>query len=464
MPTPFSSEDLGRVFDATALTRGRTMVLLGAVQVQLTEDVITAVVEDRGARYTATLMPVLRARRVVFDSRCTCRHSHCAHLAAAAWAALDRYSELRKPKQMSLFDALTAAGPAPESRRLMVDLAPGEPPHACFVSLSSVGERSGRIEATTPRQVMLDPAAGEATRSLGRTLGGGEAARIGISHTEIGDVLTALLGIGQARWAATGKRLVPGEARILDADVPPRLPPRSAVLLGTGGPWYVDAASGAVGLVHLRRQKPRAPVLHQRARPPAPAAIRATSSDQVIVKRPVTPVLKLTQLECPDDHGRLKVTDALIVEFDYEGAVVEGHDERQFVRADGPGGPTFVRRDPVAEAAAFDMLREDGFIQMRVADDRSARGRRVLVFRGPNASEAWHRFMAVRMPALRSLGWRSLIDRDFGPRVASTVGEWNARVGDAGPGNFSLELDIEIDGVRQPLLPILSRIVERGGM
>jgi len=464
MPTPFSSEDLGRVFDAAALTRGRTMVLLGAVQVKLSGDVITAAVDDRGVRRTATLMPVLRARRVVFDSRCTCRHPHCAHLAAAAWAALDRYPELRKAEQKSLFGALTAAAPAPEPRRLVIDLAPGEPPHACFVSLSLVGEHSGKVEATTPRRVMSDPAIGEATRSLGRMLGGGEAARVGVSSTEVGDVLAALLGGGQARWAATGKRLVPGETRIFDTDTPPRLPPKSAVLLGSGGPWYVDAASGAVGLIHLRRQKPRAPVLRQRARAPAPAAVRTTNTDQVIVERPVTPILKLTQLECPDDYGRLKVTDALIVEFDYEGVVVEGHDERQFVRADGPGGPAFVRRDQVAETAAFDTLREDGFVQMRVADGRSARGRRVLVFRGPNSGEAWHRFMALRVPALCSLGWRSLIDRDFGPRVASTVGECNVRVGDAGSGSFSLELDIDIDGVRQPLLPILSRIVERGGM
>ncbi len=334
------------------------MVLLGAVQVGLTGDVITAAVDDRGVRRTATLMPVVRARRVVFDSHCTCRQSCCAHLAAAAWAALDRYSELRKAEQKSHLRALTTAAPAPEPCRLVIDLAPGEPPHACFVSLSLVGERSGKVEATTPRRVMSDPAAGEAARSLGRRLGGGEAARVGVPTTNVGNVLAALLGAGQARWAATGKRLVPGEARVFDADVPPQLPPKSAVLLGTGGPWYVDAGTGAVGLVHLRRQKPRAPILHQRAkRSRAPAAVSAASSDQVIVDRPVVSVLKLIRLECPDDYGRLQVTDALIVEFDYEGAVVEGHDERQFVRADGPGGPVFVRRNQAAETAAFDTLR-----------------------------------------------------------------------------------------------------------
>ena len=463
MPTPFSSEDLGRVFDASTLTRGRTLVLLGAVEVRLVEDVITAAVEDRGVRRTATLMPALRARRVVFESRCSCRNPHCVHLAAAAWAALDRYKELRKPEQKSFIGALTAA-PAPESRRLVFDLSPGQPPHACFVALSLVGQRSGKVEPTTPRRVMSDPAAGEAARTLGRKLGGGDAPRVGVPAEAAGDVLAALLGSGQARWAATGKRLVPGEERSFDADAPPRLPPKSAVLPGAGGPWYVDAASGAVGLVRLRRPKPRAPVLHQRARPTAPAARKAASTDQVIVERPVTPVLKLTRLECPDDYGRLQVIDALILEFDYQGAVVEGQDERQFVRADGPGGPVFVRRNQGAEAAAFDTLREDGFVQMRVSDGRSAKGRRVLVFRGAESGEAWHRFVALRVPALQSLGWRSLIDREFGPRLAGVVGQCDVRIGDAEPGSFSLELGIEIDGVREKLLPILSRIVERGGM
>ncbi len=464
MPTPFSSEDLGRAFDAATLTRGRSLVLLGAVTVRLAEDVVTATVDERGLRRTATLMPVLRARRVVFDSSCTCRQTRCAHLAAAAWAALDRFPALRKAEQRSMLGALTSTAPAPEPRRLVFDLAPGEPPHACFVSPSLVGERSGKVEATTPRRVASDPAAGEAVRALGRTLGGGDATRVGVPAAAVGDVLAALLGSGQARWAATGKRLVPGETRIFDAGAPPALPARSAVLQGTGGPWYIDAASGAVGLVQVRRPRPRTPMPAQRARPVASAPARAIGTDPVIVERPVTPVLRLTRLECPDDYGRLQVIDALVLDFDYDGAIVEGHDERQFVRADGPGGPSFIRRNQPAEATAFDTLREDGFVQMRVADGKSAKGRRVMVFRGPDAGEQWHRFVALRVPALQSLGWRSLIDRDFGPRLAGSVGGWDVRVGDAEPGSFSLEMGIEVDGVRQPLLPILGRIVERGGL
>ena len=65
---------------------------------------------------------------------------------------------------------------------------------------------------------------------------------------------------------------------------------------------------------------------------------------------------------------------------------------------------------------------------------------------------------------MTALGWRSLIDPGFGPRLAGTVGACDMRLGDAGHGGFSLDLGIEIDGVRLPLLPILVRLRERGGL
>ena len=42
--------------------------------------------------------------------------------------------------------------------------------------------------------------------------------------------------------------------------------------------------------------------------------------------------------------------------FDYGGEITSGEDERQFVPTAGKGGKTFIRRDPAAEASAFDML------------------------------------------------------------------------------------------------------------
>ena len=53
MLAPFSSDDLGRTFDARTLTRGRSLVLLGAVQVRASEDAITAV------SYTHLTLPTI---------------------------------------------------------------------------------------------------------------------------------------------------------------------------------------------------------------------------------------------------------------------------------------------------------------------------------------------------------------------------------------------------------------------
>jgi len=472
LPTPFSADDLGRVFEAKTLTRGRSLVLIGAVEVSLDGDTITGLVDDKGVRRTARMTPVLQGRRTVLESRCTCRLVNCPHLAATAFAALDRFPALRRVEQSSFLENLAAA-PAAEKQRLLVNLEPGMPPDACFVSLSLVGERTARIEPTTPARLIAEGTAGDAAIGLAHLLGGGDKSRNGVPASSVAPLVAVLLRVENARWSATGKKLIAGEERTFDASAPPRLPARSAVLLGDTGPWYVDAATGAVGRVKLRQPRPPAPppvTMRPRiGRGRGASTLIATESERAIVERPVTPVMRLQRMRAPDDFGRLQLLDALILDFDYGGTLSDGDDERQFVRVMGPGGATFVRRNVEAEANALETLRLDGFIQMRVTDGKSARGRRVFVFRGADAGEKWHRFVVERVPALESLGFRSLIDKDFGPRMVEKVGQWDVRITDvavsaANPGNFSMDFGIEVDGVRIPLLPVLSNLLARGGM
>jgi SNF2 family DNA or RNA helicase len=173
-------------------------------------------------------------------------------------------------------------------------------------------------------------------------------------------------------------------------------------------------------------------------------------------------------MELPDDFGRTQRTDALTIDFDYDGVLVPADDERQFVRVQRPGETpataSFVRRDREGETAALAVLRQDGFNQMRVAEGATAKGRMVYVYRGRDASERWQAFVSERVPALQALGWRNQIDKDFGPRTVQSVGDYDVRVSDAESGRFSLDFGIEIDGARIPLVPILSRLLERGGM
>jgi len=101
---------------------------------------------------------------------------------------------------------------------------------------------------------------------------------------------------------------------------------------------------------------------------------------------------------------------------------------------------------------------------MRMATGKTEKGRLVFVFRGRDAAEAWQGFVAERLPTLQALGWRNQIDTDFGPRLVQSVGLCDLKVADAPQGSFSLDFGIEIDGARHPLLPILMRLHERGGL
>jgi superfamily II DNA or RNA helicase len=463
MPVPFSADDLGRVFEARTLTRGRSLVLIGAVEVSLAGDTIKGKVGgDPATARVTTIVPQLNNRRVTFDAKCTCRQPGCAHLAATALAALDRFPALRRAEQKSFLDNLTT--PAQERQRLVFDVSPAQPPFACTVAAALAGERTGRLEPITPAQIGADSSYGEPTRAVARMMGGGDESRVNVPSNALVSALNVLVKSGQARWAATAKRLVAGEERTFDANTPPPLPAKSGVLLGDSGPWYVDGASGQVGRMRLRQPPPPPVAIRPKPGRKEPAVVLELESDRVMIERAATPVVRLRKLPGPDEFGRQVMLNTLSLGFDYGGGVADADDERQFVRCLGPTGPSFVRRNLDNEAAVAEGLRQDGFVQLRIADPKSVKGRRVFVFRDRDSSEQWHRFLTERVAALKAQGWRVEIDADFGPRFAETVGIYDAQVSDAGPGRFSLELGIEIDGVRHALLPILTRLHERGGI
>ncbi len=514
MLSPFSADDLGRVFDARTLTRGRSLVLLGAVEVALDDTAITATVDHAGLKRQTTTVSSRMGHRVVFENTCTCGQPNCIHLAAAGLAALDRFPTLRKATQKNFLDSLTENSGV-EKQILAFELAPGEPPAACTVTTFLIGERTGKQEATTPARIMLDKSGPESNRILAKLLGGEDVGRVDVPPASVASVLGLIARIGRGRWHATGKTLSLGEERAFQANVPPNLPPKSAVILGESGPWYVDGATGQVGRVRLRnhpiaesapatpaapaakpgfsmtpaavrpsphiaarlaKQAPKPPVrpaFNGQQRPPSRPALRqvarpvsrsgppTATAEPVILDCTAMPVLQLRRMDCPDDFGRMTQMDALIIDFDYDGVTVPADDERQFVRM---RDASFVRRDREGEAAALAALRQDGFTQMRVADATSAKGRMVYVHRGRDAAERWQGFVHGRIPTLEALGWRNKIDRDFGPRTVQSVGEYDVKISDAERGRFALDFGIEIDGHRVPLLPILSRLLDRGGM
>ena len=130
MPVTFSADDLGRVFEARTLTRGRSLVLIGSVQVSLTDDAVNGVIGEGELAKSTSLVPRVKERRVMFDAKCTCGQPYCVHLAATALAGLDRFPALRKAEQKTFLDNLTTS-PEQERQRLVFDVGPG--PTALFL-------------------------------------------------------------------------------------------------------------------------------------------------------------------------------------------------------------------------------------------------------------------------------------------------------------------------------------------
>ena len=151
MPTPFSSQDLGRIFDARALTRGRSLGLAGGVDVQLERrdhhrrrpgPAVTHTVAHHPvpARPPGGVRPPLHLPR--------------PRLRASGRGGLRGARPVSRPPAPGTADLPRHADHPPaekERQRIVFELAPGDPPHACIVTSLLIGERSGIATPTTPR-------------------------------------------------------------------------------------------------------------------------------------------------------------------------------------------------------------------------------------------------------------------------------------------------------------------------
>eukprot|EP01035_Chromulina_nebulosa_P055051 gene55051-75437_t len=87
---PFTSSDLGRTFDARSITRGRTLALLGEVEVEVDGASVQVGLAHLGQRHTGRLTAELEDGEIHLRSACTCRAPFCPHMAAGALVALER--------------------------------------------------------------------------------------------------------------------------------------------------------------------------------------------------------------------------------------------------------------------------------------------------------------------------------------------------------------------------------------
>ena len=261
-----------------------------------------------------------------------------------------------------------------------------------------------------------------------------------------------------------------------------RIPPSDAVLVPTSPPYYVDLDGGVVGPLQLPEgmnpewlaRLDKAPMvsraeaeavsreilLHYPWMPtPAPVEVR-----EIVGEAPV-PELLMTLVEGNMSDSRAELR------FIYGDLVVEGAAGQRVFTREVAGELARVHRDPEAEARARERLSalglESGVIgfgdgdsvpsDIYTPDESATTDQQVL--------QHWLTFLGEGVATLESEGWRIEWQGALAPstRAADAV---EARV-EEGNDWFDLQFDLEVDGRRVPLLPLVAELIgdyEPGGL
>jgi superfamily II DNA or RNA helicase len=252
----------------------------------------------------------------------------------------------------------------------------------------------------------------------------------------------------------------------------------AAEILLTDPPTYLDPARHSVGELDSRglctaqlKELKRAPRLPQD---------RAEDVSRLLLKEfPELPLPTPTRLElaritdtrptpCLRLHGGRGGADAhrLSLDFDYAGHRVPACPAETHSIIDSNGALVDVARDPASESAAVATLEQHGFAP---TPEQPMRGPLALAAAGGDAltrAGCWSALLRDGLDRLRAAGWRVDFDESF--RLRFETGDWEAAVDEAldgeGAGNdwFGLRFDLQLDGRRLPLVPIIAPLLALG--
>ena len=164
-------------------------------------------------------------------------------------------------------------------------------------------------------------------------------------------------------------------------------------------------------------------------------------------------------------RGEEVQVSALKLDFVYAGSAVRANDPlpRVYDMNRMDRGP--IDRDRAAESQARRVLESFGAVELDRLDDCAVSpGAEVdYVVRIDGDVHALCAFSAYAVPQLRTLGWDVSISEDYPWQVVEATAPLYADVSadDKRPDWFSLELGVEVDGIRINLLPALLEMLEQ---
>ena len=249
------------------------------------------------------------------------------------------------------------------------------------------------------------------------------------------------------------------------------------VALPAASPWYVDPTTAHAG--RLTSPLPRPALAALLAAPPilpaqAPLVRAALASRLGGLAGPEPAVVEEVRREPPQPcltlltHGGrsysgwgMGVLDLAFLHFEYGGAVVEPDDPRTSLRRVEGNRVLVIQRQPKAEKAAARTLRELGLHRVGSFPGLGFPAARHAYMMRSGLDADWWRLLHADLPRLREAGWAVTVDPGFRHRVVAGDGDWQAMLGEAAGAWFALELGVEVEGERIPLLPVLTQALQQ---
>jgi hypothetical protein len=352
--------------------------------------------------------------------------------------------------------------------------------------------------------VAEDPASfvGIEDQVIGRLLGGANAQTKRLGAAGDGDTLKRILETGRCHWRnGQGQALASGEARSgrfgwrFDSEGQQHViceleaSGEDVLVVSLGEPWYIDLATHQCGpietkvphrVARLLLKAPSVPaavasLVRQKLQPsaaalPLPEPLRKRERLEV---RP-TPVL---HLHCP----RVTISRGMgwkreeqevdlplaKMSFDYAGAEIGWQDGRTELNHVKDNRLLVLPRDTLYEVQAVERLNALGLQPLgptglgRFADEHQRQDFTFEEDEDDDVSMRWVEFNHRDLPRLAKEGWRITFGESYPYRVAQPADAWKVDVNDSGIDWFDLDLGIEVEGERIPLLPILLDLFER---
>jgi superfamily II DNA or RNA helicase len=291
------------------------------------------------------------------------------------------------------------------------------------------------------------------------------------------DLASPALSLGPSRRGHLAWRLGPDGRQTIEIE----LADGAGVALPSASPWYIEPEQDRAGpltleiarsLVKVALSAPALTIAQAAALGPLierelpDLALPRPRTDLIEEIREDVPVPTLVlgnrqrrrnywEIWARDWDERI---DVALLGFAYGGALIDANSAPREQRRVENGRIVVHRRDLAAERSARDRLEAFG---LRVVDTFGSAGVDAsrIAFGFLDGTGDWPVFIYDVVPQLQREGWQVDVEDDFRYRIVDGTGEWTAEVEEGGGWWFSLDLGIEIEGERVPLLPVLTGLL-----